>query len=100
MTSIHDAAAAADSLISLPHMQVSELLQAAGNCKSEYVEYEGCGHVPMDEMPDKFLADLQRFVTDVASEKQPLPRENTLTDGVDDAPLPLYPPSKSAPIQD
>lgn len=81
-------------------MQVSDLLQAAGNCKSEYVEYEGCGHVPMDEMPDKFIADLQRFVTDVASQKQPLPREGMLTDGVDDAPLPLYPPSKSAPVQD
>ena len=81
-------------------MQVSELLQAAGNCKSEYVEYEGCGHVPMDEMPDKFMADLQRFVTDVASEKQPLPRQGTLTDGVDNAPLPLYPPSETAPVQD
>ena len=81
-------------------MQVSELLQTEGNCKCEYVEYEGCGHVPMDEMPDKFNADIQRFVTDVASVRQPLPRENTLTDGVDDAPLPLYPPSETAPVQD
>ena len=54
----------------------------------------------MDEMPDKFIADLQRFVTDVSSQKQSLPREGTLTNGVDEAPLPLYPPSKSAPVQD
>lgn len=81
-------------------VQVSELLQTEGNCKCEYAEYEGCGHVPMDEMPDKFMADLQRFVTDVASDRQPLPRGDTLTDRVDDAPLPLYPPSKTAPVQD
>lgn len=80
--------------------KVSELLQAEGNCKCEYVEYEGCGHVPMDEMPDKFMADLQRFVTNVACDRQPLPREDTLSDGVDDAPLPLYPPSQTAPVQD
>lgn len=88
------------SHLALLHSQVSELLQAAGNCKSVYVEYEGCGHVPMDEMPDKFIADLEGFVTDVASQEQPLPREGSLTDGVDDAPLPLYPPSESAPVQD
>ena len=81
-------------------MQVSDLLQAEGKCKIEYVEYQGCGHVPMDEMPEKFLDDLQRFVTDVASKQQPTPRESTLTDGVDDAPLPLYPPSETAPVQD
>ena len=54
----------------------------------------------MDEMPDRFLEDLQQFVTEVGSAKQPKPAENTLSDGVDDAPLPLYPPSETAPIQD
>ena len=53
----------------------------------------------MDEMPDKFLADLQRFVTDIASQEQPIPKEDSLTNGVDDAPLPLYPPSETAPVQ-
>ncbi len=81
-------------------VQVADLLQAHGQCKTEYVEYESCGHVPMDEVPDKFLDDLQRFVTDVSSKKQPTPEADTLTDGVDDAPLPLYPPSESAPVQE
>jgi len=54
--------------------------------------------VPMDERPAEFLHDLQRFVTDVSSERQPTPDADSLTDGVDDAPLPLYPPSKTAPV--
>ena len=58
------------------------------------------GHVPMDEMPDKFLADLQRFVTDVAAKQQTKPVANDLSDGVDSAPLPLYPPSETAAVQD
>ena len=81
-------------------LQVSTLLQAEGRCTSEYVEYEGCGHVPMDEMPEKFLADLQRFVTDVASKQQPKPREDDLADTVDSTPLPLYPPSETDAVQD
>lgn len=79
-------------------VQVADLLEAEGRCSTEYVEYEKCGHVPMDEMPDKFLSDLQRFVTDVSSKQQPTPKADTLTDGADDAPLPLYPPSESAPV--
>lgn len=79
-------------------MQVADLLEAEGRCSTEYVEYEKCGHVPMDEMPEKFLSDLQRFVTIVSSKQQPTPKADTLTDGADDAPLPLYPPSESAPV--
>ncbi len=80
-------------------LQVADLLKAEGQCSTEYVEYERCGHVPMDERPEEFLHDLQRFVTDVGSERQPTPDADSLTDGVDDAPLPLYPPSKTAPVQ-
>lgn len=78
--------------------QVADLLKAEGQCSTEYVEYDRCGHVPMDERPAEFLNDLQRFVTDVSSERQPTPDADSLTDGVDDAPLPLYPPSKTAPV--
>ena len=79
--------------------QVVEILRANGKCDVQYKEYPS-GHVPMDEMPDRFLEDLQQFVTEVGSAKQAKPAENTLSDGVDDAPLPLYPPSETAPIQD
>ena len=85
-------------LTALLTLQVADLLKAEGQCSTEYVEYERCGHVPMDERPAEFLHDLQRFVTDVSSERQPTPDADSLTDGVDDAPLPLYPPSKTAPV--
>ncbi|DBA94317.1 hypothetical protein WJX77_007900 [Trebouxia sp. C0004] len=78
--------------------KVADILKAEGQCSTEYVEYERCGHVPMDERPAEFLHDLQRFVTDVSSERQPTPDADSLTASVDDAPLPLYPPSKSAPV--
>lgn len=80
-------------------MQVVETLKANGKCDVQYKEYPA-GHVPMDEMPDRFLADLLQFVTEVGSAQQPKPAEDTLSDGVDDAPLPLYPPSETAPVQD
>lgn len=52
----------------------------------------------MDERPEDFLSDLQRFVTEVSTKRQPTPDADRLTDGVDDAPLPLYPPSETAPV--
>ena len=79
-------------------LQVANLLQEQGQCSAEYVEYPACGHVPMDERPNEFLQDLQRFVTEVTKKQQPTPDADSLTDGVDDAPLPLYPPSETAPI--
>lgn len=78
--------------------KVADLLQEQGQCSAEYVEYSACGHVPMDERPNEFLQDLQRFVTEVSKKQQPTPDADSLTDGVDDAPLPLYPPSETAPI--
>lgn len=76
-----------------------EILKANGKCEVQYKEYPA-GHVPMDEMPDRFLADLQHFVTEVGSEKQKKPAQSSFSDGIDDAPLPLYPPSETAPVQD
>ncbi len=81
-------------------LQVADLLKVEGQCSTEYVEYERCGHVPMDERPEEFLHDLQRFVTDVSSERQPTPDADSLTDGVDDAPLHCIHPQKQRQSRD
>lgn len=52
----------------------------------------------MDERPKEVLRDLQQFVTEVSCRPQPTPDADTLTDRQDDAPLPLYPPSKTASV--
>ena len=78
-------------------LQVAELLQENDQCSTDYVEYKACGHVPMDERPQEVLKDLQRFVTEVSHKRQPTPEADTLTDGIE-APVPLYPPSETAPV--
>ena len=78
-------------------LQVADLLQDNNQCSTDYVEYKACGHVPMDERPQEVLRDLQRFATQVSRNPQPTPDADTLTDGIE-APVPLYPPSKTASV--
>lgn len=81
-----------------PLVQVVEIIKANGQSDVQYKEY-ACGHVPMDEEPDKLLTDLQQFVTEVGCARQRTPHEGLLSAQEVDTALPLYPPSKTAPVQ-
>ena len=43
-------------------VQVAEALKKRPGAVTEYVEFEGCGHVPMDERPQEFVAAVTPFV--------------------------------------
>lgn len=50
-------------------VQVSEVLKRRPNAITEYIELESCGHVPMDEMPEQFMAAVTPFMQQVASQR-------------------------------
>ena len=48
-------------------MQVTEALRKRPDSITQYVEFKGCGHVPMDERPEEFTAVVTPFVSEVIS---------------------------------
>ena len=43
-------------------------LESRQGVATEYVEFEGCGHVPMDERPEQFNAAVLPFVNRVLAQ--------------------------------
>ena len=68
---------------------------------TEWAEFDDCGHVPMDEYPDKFNQTIVPFVaktfTGVSSPGQPQ-LDNLASD--DPTPsLPVFPASEATPVK-
>lgn len=50
-------------------LQIVKVLEKRQGVATEYVEFEGCGHVPMDERPEQFNAAVSPFVSSILSRK-------------------------------
>lgn len=60
-----------DIMLTKSAKQIVEVLRKRTNVATEYVEFENCGHVPMDERSDDFVAAVVPFVTSILQQGAP-----------------------------
>ena len=54
------------------------------NAITEYIEFQACGHVPMDEKPDEFVAAVTPFIDRMAA-SQASSKAASSADGIQEA---------------